>query len=218
MLIKGALPMQTRHGIGSLLAIVLIATGALLPVPDRAAAEMMVVVGSAEVLLGETGFLDVSFEITDETYWLAAYQIELNLTGPDSGVRFTGFAEPASAIFPGQVALQTEERPTLPGPTAAANDILLAGENLITDGAALLRVLFETDPDSLGVYHVTVDASIERTNFSNGLGALIPIDEFVAGAITVVPESSSLLLLWGVGVLGTIIVTGRPRNYGIGAS
>jgi len=195
--------------------VVLVVAGAVLFAPGRATAEMMVVVGSTEVLPGQSGFLDVSFEVVDETYSLAAYLIELNRSGPDSGVRFTEFAEPDNAIFPGQVAAQTATRPGLPGPIAAANDILPAGENLITDGAGLLRVLFETDLDSLGVYDVTVDTSAALTNFSDGSGALIPIDGFVAGTITVVPEPSGLLLLCGVVLFGLIGCLRWPNRQNV---
>jgi hypothetical protein len=186
---------------GSLPTVVLITVAAVLFGPGRATAEMRIVVGS----------VDVSFEVRGETYSLAAYQIELNLSGPDDGVRFTGFAEADNAIFPGQVAIQTAGRPTLPGATAAANDILLDDENPITDGAGLLRILFESTPGSLGVHDVTADASVQRTNFSDGSGVLVTIDQFVAGTITVVPEASSLALLCGAGVLAVMI--GRRRGF-----
>jgi len=189
--------------------VVLVVAGSVLFAPSQATAEIMVVVGSAEVLPGQSSFLDVSFEVVDETYSLAAYMIELNLSGPDSRVRFTGFGEADNAIFPGQVALQTTSRPALPGATAAANDILLTGENPITDGAGLIRLLFETDADSLGIYDVTVDTTAELTNFSDGLWTLIPIDQFVPGAITVVPEPSSFHLLWAIGALGIAILMRR---------
>lgn len=205
--------MQTWHKAGSLPAIVLIAVAAILCAPGRATAEMMVVVGNVEVTPGQSSFFDVSLQVTGETYSLAAYQIELNLSGPGNGVRFTGFAEADHAVFPGQVAIQTEERPMLPGSTAAGNDILLVGENPIADGAGVVRILFETDPDSLGVYEVTVDANIERTNYSDGLGRLIPIDRFITGTITVVPEPSSLCLLCGVGLLGMVFFTVQRRAH-----
>ena len=193
----------------SLLAAALIATGFLLSIQGQATAEMIVCVGDAQVFPGQSGFLDVCFEVTDETHSLAGYQVELILSGPDSGVHFTGFAEPPNAIFPGQKPAKTASRPELPGSIAAGNDFIFSGENLIEDGAGIMRVLFDTDIDSLGIHDVTVDTSIARTNFSDGSGELIPIDQFVAGTITVVPEPSSLSLLWGAVVASLIIYSLR---------
>lgn len=185
----------------SLLAVAFIATGFLLLSPGQAAATI-ISLGDAQVVAGESGYIDVWFEVTDETNSLAAYQLELIVSGPDSGVHFTGFAEPLNAIFPGQEPIKTASRPELPGSIAAANDFIFTGENPIENGTGIIRVLFDTDIGSLGVYDVVVDTNIVRTNFSNGSGELIPIDQFVAGTITVVPEPSSLLLFCGVILAG----------------
>ena len=66
MLTFQAPSLQTRNGTGGslghgLCAVVLIAGAAILFAPGKAAAEMMAVVGNAEVIPGQTGFLDVSF-------------------------------------------------------------------------------------------------------------------------------------------------------------
>ncbi len=193
----------------SLLAAALIATGFLLSNQGQATAEMIVHVADAQVVPGQSGFVDVCFEVTDETYSLAGYQVELVLSGPDSGVYFTGFAEHPNAIFPGREPAKTASRPELPGNIAAGNDFIFSGENLIEDGAGIMRVLFDTDIDSLGIYDVAVDTNIVRTNFSDGSGELIPIDQFVAGTITIVPEPSSLFLLWGAVVASLIIYSLR---------
>ena len=195
----------------SLLAAALIATAFLLSSQGQATAEMIVRVGDAQVVLGQSGFLDVSFEVTNETYSLAGYQVELILSGPDLSVHFTGFAEHPNAIFPGQEPAKTASRPELPGNIAAGNDFIFSGENLIEDGAGIMRVLFDTDINSLGIYDVTVDTSIARTNFSDGSGELIPIDQFVAGTITIVPEPSGLFLLCGAAVAGLMMHRRRPR-------
>lgn len=189
--------------------VALCAACASLLLSGTATAEMIIVVDNVTVMAGQSGFLDISFDVTGESASLAAYQIEMILTGPDSGVRFTGLAEPDAPVFPGQTPAHTPKRPALPGNVAAGNDYLPSGEDPIEDGARLLRLLFETDPGSLGIYDVTVDPSLVRTNFSDGSGALIPITQFVAGSITVVPEPSSLALLCGVGALAVMVVRRR---------
>ena len=166
-----------------------------------ATAEMIVHVGDASVVEGASGFFDVFVEVTPPQPKLAFYMVELKLSDPTADVRFIGFAEANNAIFPGQIPTQTAARPGLPGRTAAANDFLLAGENPTEDGKGLFRVLFETDPGSLGVYDVTLEADLLRTNFSDGMGAVVPINRFMGGTITVVPEPSSLLLLASVGLM-----------------
>ena len=160
----------------SLLAAALLATSFFLTCQAKATAEVIVGVSEAQLIPGHLGFLDVYFMVSDETYSLAGYQVELILSGPDSGVRFTGFAEPPNAIFPGRKPIKTASRPELPGNIAAGNDFIFSGDNPIEDGAGIMRVLFETDIDSQGIYTVEVDTNIVRTNFSNGSGELIPID------------------------------------------
>ena len=178
----------SRWTVWAVLAAVLLVLG-----PRTATAEIILHVQDAEVIAGESGFFDVFFEVTDGTPMLAGYQIELNLSDADAGIRFTDFGEAEDAVFPGQVAEQTFGRPTLPGPTAAANDFIWSGENPILDGAGLLRVFFEADLGSSGV-QVTVDPDPLLTSLSDGLGTIVPIDGFVAGTITVVPEPSTLIL------------------------
>ena len=170
---------------------------ALLLAPGEAAAELIVIVDDVTATAGQPGFLDVSFDVADQSPSLAGYQIELTVTGPDSGVRFTGFAEPADAVFPGQSARKLDGL-ELPGNTVAVYDYLCCGEKPINDGSRLLRLLFETDPGILDTYTVTVNPSPLRTAFSDGSGALLPIDQFVAGSITVVPEPSAAILFFSL--------------------
>lgn len=175
-----------------------------------ASAELLLSVTSPTVLEGQAGYVDVYFEVPAGEYRLAGYMIELLISGPTDGVRFTALDEPENAIFPGRSPRSTLLRPELPGPVAAANDDLPAGEHLISDGAGLIRVWFETDPGSMGVYTVTIDTHPARTNFSDGQANLLPVSGFAPGAMTVVPEpSTAMLLLLGLIGLGACSPLGR---------
>ena len=189
--------------------------------PGRATAEMILNVSDEMVAPGESGYVDVYFNVTSGTPMLAFYMIELTLTDqqgqPPSGVQFVyddpatkEFGKADNPVFPNTNAVQTVTRPSLPGAIAAANDILLSGENPITDGAGLLRVAFETDLGSEGVYPVIIETDELRTNFSDGLGNLLTIHTFNDGSITVVPEPSTAVLL--VTGLGLLAYTRRRRR------
>ncbi len=204
------LPLNTGRGSWGMVVWAVLAAVLLVLGPRTATAELIVLAQNVEVIAGESGFFDVFFEVIDESPMLAGYQIELNLSDADAGIRFTGFGEADDAVFPGQVAEQTFGRPTLPGATAAANDLLWSGENPIVNGAGLLRVFFEADLGSSGV-EVTVDPDPLRTSLSDGLGTLLTIDGFVAGTITVVPEPSTVIL-WMSGCVGVLIYRHRRRR------
>lgn len=184
------------------LAVAFVATSVVLSQPGTTQAELIMRASDVEVSAGDASHLDVFFEVPSGNYALACYQIEVILNDADSGIHFTGLAEPENAVFPGQLAMSTATRPGLPGPIAAANDMLPDGEKSVTNGAGLLRLLFETEPDCRGVYEVIIDANILRTNLSDGVGNLITVDQFVPGSITVVPEPSSLFLL----CVGAVVV------------
>lgn len=184
--------------------------------PDTSVAELILHVGDVTTVEGQTGFVDVFFEVTSGTPRLAGYQIELELSGPTSNVQLQELGEAARAVFPGQVAETTTGRPSLPGFTAAANDFIFPsadnplGENLIEDGAGMVRVLFATDLGSAGVYNVIIDRDPLHTNLSDGLASPIPIDGFADGTITVVPEPSSRSLLVGIGLAIVTVCRQRP--------
>ena len=171
--------------------------------PQRSLADLVVQVGDAQVTEGGSGYIDVFFQIpggTTQTYDLAAYMIELDLSGPTTKVDFTQFAEAEMPVFPGSTPQQTSSRPTLPGTIAAANDELPSGANTIVDNAGLIRVLFTTAPGSAGTYTVTIDQSPAHTNFTDGndqlLSGLTTIS-YSSGKITVspVPEPSLIVIL-----------------------
>jgi hypothetical protein len=166
-------------------------------------ADLIVQVGNAQVTEGGSGYIDVFFQFpggTTQTYALAGYVIELDLSGPTSNVLFTQFGEPQNAIFPGSTPNQTLSRPSLPGNIAAANDQLPVGENPIVNNAGLIRVNFQSESGSAGSYNVTIDPTLSRTNFSNGSSILLSdltTIHFQSGTITVnpVPEPTILTLL-----------------------
>jgi len=171
--------------------------------PQSVFADLIVQVGNAQVAEGGSGYVDVFFEIpggTTQTYALAGYMLELDLSGPTSNVLFTQFSEPQNAIFPGSTPKQTISRPSLPGNIAAANDELAVGENTIVNNAGIIRVNFQSEPSSAGSYNVTIDPTPSRTNFSNGSGTLLSdltTIHFQSGTITInpVPEPTILTLL-----------------------
>jgi hypothetical protein len=189
---------KTKHLLCAVLSVIL-----LILVANNALADLIAHVGNAQVTEGGSGYIDVFFDIppgTTDTYALAGYMVEMNITNPTSKIRFTQFAEPQNAIFPNSTPGQTPLRPVLPGSTAAATDELSTGENTIFDKAGLVRVLFTTDSGSAGTYTVSIDPSLARTNFSKGNGDLLnnlTTVSYVSGTITVspVPEPSMLVLL-----------------------
>ena len=149
---------------------------------------------------GGSGFVDVFFNVPPTAaFGLAAYQIELDLSGPTTKVHFSQLAEPQNAVFPGRTPLQTASRPALPGAIAAATDDLPSGENTIVNNAGLIRVNFDTELGSAGTYSITIDPSLVRTNFTNGNGDLLSeltTVSYVSGNITVnpVPEPSVIVI------------------------
>jgi hypothetical protein len=161
--------------------------------------------------------LDVFFDVPSGSYGLAAYMIELNLTGPTSGVHFTQFAEPQNPVFPGRVPKQTASRPPLPGTIAAANDDIPSGEDPILNRSGLIRVLFTADAGSDGDYTVSVDPNLARTNFTNGAGDLLTVSYFIDGNIRVrpLPEPSTMVLLCAVASVGVLSRFRRTRALGL---
>ena len=192
--------------------------------PGRARAELILNVSDEVVAPGESGYVDVYFNVTSGTPMLAFYMIELTLTDqqgqPPSGVRFVyddagkkEFGKASKPVFPDTKAVQTPARPGLPGSIAAAYDLLLSGENPIADGAGLLRIPFETDLGSQGIYPVIIETDELRTNFFDGLANPVTIDTFNHGSITVVvPEPGTLVMLLGGG-LGLLGFARRRRRW-----
>ena len=187
-------------------------------VSATATAETILNVPDVVVSEGQSGVLDLWFDVQDETPMLACYMIELKLVDRGTGdpppvppddpkVLFVyedpqekKLGEAPNAVFPGQRPIQTAVRLGLPGVIMAANDLLLSGEKPISDGARLLRIPFETFPGSVGVYDVLIDTAELRTNFYDGLPQPVLIDAFNNGLITVVPEPGTLVLLATGGV------------------
>jgi hypothetical protein len=159
-------------------------------------------VNDAGAIEGQSGCFDVIFEVSSGTFDLVAYVIELNVSGPTGGVRFTHFAEPRNPVFPGSVAEPVPDSPPLPAASAWAYDYLPAGSAAILDRAGLLRVWFETDLDSAGVYDVVVIAEPSRTNFADEFGGLLPVVSFLPGRITVIPDPPTLTWDGGSGEWG----------------
>jgi hypothetical protein len=161
--------------------------------------------GNAQVTEGGSGYIDVFFDIPAGnalTYDLAAYNIELDLSAPPAQLYFTQFAEPQNAVFSGRTPHQAPNSPfTLPGIVAAASDDV-ADSITIADNAGLIRVFFDTELGSAGVYNLTINSDPFVTNFSNGNGdsfsELSTLSlSYVPGSITVqaIPEPSTITLL-----------------------
>jgi len=173
-------------------------------------AGIIVQVEDATILAGQSGYVDVFFEVdgaTDEG--LAGYQIELNLVGPE-GVLLIGFGRPEEPILSLDLAALTVSRPALPGRTLAVNGFTFGPDAPITDRIGLIRVEFEADIGAVGVWDITVDAAPSRTSFSNGLGQLIAIQGFVGGTLTVtaIPEPTGICL----GLFGALLLITNKRR------
>ena len=206
------------------LLYLLLGLAPLAAVPRITAADVIITVPDVQVVEGESGSLDVYFSVTSGAPMLAFYMIELTLSDqqgqPPSGVRFVyddpvkkEFGKASNPVFPDTKAVQTPARPGLPGSIAAAYDLLLSGENPIADGAGLLRIPFETDLGSQGIYPVIIETDELRTNLCDGLANPVTIDTFNHGSITVVvPEPGTLVMLLGGG-LGLLGFARRRRRW-----
>lgn len=199
-------------------------------VSATARAETILNVPDVVVSEGQSGVLDLWFDVQGETPMLAFYMIELKLVDRETGqpppvppddpkILFVyedpqekNFGGAPNAAFPGQQAIQTAVRPELPGVIVAANDFLLSGAKPIDDGAKLLRVPFETFPGSVGVYDVIIDTDELRTNLFDGQANPVTIDEFNNGSIMVVPEPSSFVAVLGIGTLVVLAYARRGRG------
>jgi hypothetical protein len=196
----------------------------LLALASPAAANIIFHVGNASVAETQESFFDVTCEVTGGQYDLKSYMIELNLTGTPGGVRFTRFDEPSAALFPGQIAEQVSGRPVLPGISASAMDTGL-NDAIMANGSGLLRVYFQADPGSAGTYDVSVNPSLQRTNFSNAQAQLLSsltTVEFTPGELQVLPvpePAAAPLLLAAVGLC--LAISGglrRVRRFCFGAN
>jgi hypothetical protein len=166
-------------------------------------ADVNVRVKDATVTESQEGYVDVYCGVTDGSYDLMVYMVELGLSGPGSGVRFTHFGTPDNPVFPSQIAQQVDGRPQMPGSVAAAIDYTVSALPL-ADGAGILRAYFETDPGSVGDYLVSIDPDPLRTNFTNGNGKLFSSFtsvQYTPGQLHVlpVPEPPTLALLLALG-------------------
>jgi hypothetical protein len=199
-----------------------VATAIFLLTPATAPANVTLYIEDVTVIEGESGYLDLYFEVPQAElgrYHLAAYAVTLDLDGPwplvpfDQGslpegarpafgagaVRFDqvlATAAPHAPVFPGR----TPQTSALSDTVTVAHDDLDFGENLIGNNMGLMRIAFESAPGSAGVYGVTFDLSDPAfTNFADGQG-----DEFAPdyrdGTITVqpAPEPATLVLLLGL--------------------
>ncbi len=188
-------------------AIATLATVISFSTAAPAEAGIIVRVPDVEIREGESGFVDIFFEVDGSSDGLAGYQIELNLIAP-AGIRFTGFGQPTDAIL-GENPGQTSARPALPGMILAVNAFTFGADAPITDGAGLIRAEFEADLGTVGIWEIAIDSSPSRTSFSNGLGQTIPIDAFSSGILTVtpVPEPTGICLA----LLGLMLLVGYKR-------
>lgn len=159
---------------------------------EPADAELAVRVMDGAAIEGELGYFDVVFVVSSGTFDLSSYMIELSISGPTTGVQFTHFAEPRNPVFPGSIAESLPGHFSFPGTIAAPYDYLLAGSSPILDGTGLVRIWFETELGSAGVYDVIINPALPQTNFSNDLGELLPVAGFLPGSITVIPEPPTL--------------------------
>jgi hypothetical protein len=160
-------------------------------------------VKDATVTESQEGYVDVLWGVTDGSYDLMVYMVELGISGPGSGVRFTHFGTPDNPVFPGQIAQQVDDRPQMPGSVAAAIDYTIPAQPL-ADGAGVLRAYFETDPGSVGNYLVSIDPDPLRTNFTNGNGQLFSSFtsvQYTPGQLHVLPapEPPTFALLLALG-------------------
>ena len=180
--------------------LLLAATVLVLTTVQECRASIVLRVGDAQVTEGESGYVDVFFELENGQYNLAAYAICLRLFENPAGVRFTGAELPPNSLLPGEFFDST-----VTDHTVCADDLLLfAGFDVpITDGSVLLRLLFQTDLGSVGTYAVAVNQDLLATNFSDGFGDLLFVDDslnwvgirFEPGTMTVnaIPEPTALL-------------------------
>jgi len=100
-----------------------------------------------------SGFFDIQFDVpTGRTAYLAGYTLVLSLDPDVTGVRLTGAAEATNAVFAGQIPMvfgtgnSLKVADSLPG---------VGQENVISDGAGLIRVLFEVQPGTIGRFACT---------------------------------------------------------------
>jgi len=186
------------------LSTVLLAVGLSLWLATPARAGMIVHVGDAQATESGGGYVDVTCEVQGGPYDLMTYMIELGVSGPTGGLRLTGFGVPANPVSPAMSVQPTPNRPLLPGNIAAGLVNFAPGSVPLPNGAGLMRVYFETDPGSAGQYQVAIDASLLRTNFTDGATDLITDVSYTPGRIDVgvVPEPSAIVL---AGTMGLIV-------------
>jgi hypothetical protein len=119
----------------------------------------------------------------------------INLTGPDSKVRITGF---------GKTTVHTSLFDSAPGTVSDSThvdvaDFRLDGPIAVTNGAGLVKINLEIQGGAIGDYALSFDGA--NTYFSRDImmsSDRTPFDRFSGGSIAILASEPSTILLSGI--------------------